>query len=329
MEAKPGPGATEPLVSIVTPVLNRRETLSACLRAVEQQTYPRIEHVVVDGGSTDGTVELLQTQGERIRWISESDSGMYNAINKGLEMTTGEVVGYLNSDDLYLPYSVEAAVEALERGSDLIYGDLGVLSLDKQPTGFYPQFYRDFDLNYYTHFATLGQPTVFWTRQLLQRLGGFDETYRLLGDCEYWLRAAVQGARIKHLKEILAVQVEHAGTLRATNPDRLRSEFERLRTRYAPEAGPPRGARLEHPRRSFRWRIQQTAFVLSGALRRGKRWPRFLSYLRLSGVAVKPLGLLWYLLPVSIRPVNASLVDGPALERTLIRGAQDGSSQTL
>ncbi|HYI46076.1 MAG TPA: glycosyltransferase family 2 protein [Actinomycetota bacterium] len=309
-----------PLASIVTPVLNRRETLEACLRSVADQTYPNIEHIVVDGGSTDGTIDLLREWEPRVKWISESDTGMYNAINKGLAMTTGDFVAYVNSDDLYLPYSVEAAVEVLTKDHDLVFGDLGVLTRERDPVGFYPQFYRDFDLNHYTHFATLAQPTVFWTRALMERTGTFDESYRLLGDCEYWLRAAVKGARITHLDEILAVQVEHEGTLRVTQPEQLQAEFARLRADYTKHAGPPAGQRLEHPRRSVHWRYHQLLFAIAGAKSRPARWGGFMKFLDEHRVPKRPAGLAWFLLPQPLRPVNASLVDGPALERVLFGG---------
>jgi glycosyltransferase involved in cell wall biosynthesis len=305
-------------VSIITPVLNRREQLEGCLRSVAGQTHRAIEHIVVDGGSTDGTLELLEAHSDEIQYITGPDTGMYNAINKGLAMATGEVIGYLNSDDLYLPYSVEVATIALAGGADLVFGDLGILTREREPVGFYPQFYRDFDLNHYTHFATLAQPTVFWTRDLMERIGSFDETYKLVGDCEYWLRAAASGARITRLDEILAVQIEHAGTLRVTNPELLKTEFRRLRDQYRPAAGPPSGARLEHARRSIRWRYHQVRFAIEGRRRNPKRWPRFMTYLKEQGVATKPLGVLWYLLPQPIRPSNASLVNGPAIERVLL-----------
>ncbi len=245
---------------------------------------------------------------------------MYNAINKGLAMTSGEIVAYVNSDDLYLPYSLEAAVSELAKGIDMVYGDVGILTRERDPVGFYPQFYRDFDLNHYTHFATLAQPTVFWTRDLMNRTGAFDESYRLLGDCEYWLRAAVKGARIAHVDEILAIQVEHEGTLRITNPERMAAEFARLRADYSKHAGPPHRKRLAHPRRSLHWRHHQLLFALAGASKRPRRWPRFMRFLEDSGVPRRPSGMAWYLLPQRVRPANASLVDAPAIERALFEG---------
>src|SRR6266511_2126965 len=110
-----------PLVSIITPALNRVETLGTCLASVASQTYEPIEHIVVDGGSTDGTVEMLggYRASHRFQWISRPDDGMYDAINKGISLAHGDVLAYLNSDDLYLPWSVEVAVRALEPGIDL------------------------------------------------------------------------------------------------------------------------------------------------------------------------------------------------------------------
>ena len=114
----------EPLVSIVTPVLDRAGTIELALRSVAAQTYANVEHIVVDGLSTDGTVDVLENFGasQPLRWITERDEGMYDAINKGLALARGDILAYLNSDDLYFPWSVEVAVEALKRGADPVYG---------------------------------------------------------------------------------------------------------------------------------------------------------------------------------------------------------------
>ena len=121
---------------------------------------------------------------------------MYDAVNKGLGMARGEVVAYLNSDDVYLPWSVETAVATLRSGSDFVYGDLGMIRGSAQDS-FMPQFYAPFDLNHFTYFQSLGQPSVFWRRAASQKLGGFDDSYRLIGDCEYWLRAANAGLLVQ------------------------------------------------------------------------------------------------------------------------------------
>ena len=108
----------KPLVSVITPVLNAADTLELTLLSVSAQTYSNIEHIVIDGGSTDGTVDILQRfqSSAQLRWQSEPDSGMYSAINKGIALARGGYISYLNADDLYLPWSVEKAVSVMMGG---------------------------------------------------------------------------------------------------------------------------------------------------------------------------------------------------------------------
>jgi glycosyltransferase involved in cell wall biosynthesis len=106
----------DPLVSIINPVLNRVETMGACLASIARQTYRPIEHIVVDGGSTDGTLDLPREYRAPypFRCASDPDNGMYEAINRGIAISRGEVLAYLNSDDLFFPLSVDAAVRAID-----------------------------------------------------------------------------------------------------------------------------------------------------------------------------------------------------------------------
>nr|MBA2725913.1 hypothetical protein [Actinomycetota bacterium] len=180
---------------------------------------------------------------------------------------------------------------------------------------FYPQFYVPFDLDYYTHHATLGQPTVFWKRSVRDRFGDFDMSYRLLGDCEYWLRAARNGATFNHLDEILAVQVEHEGTLRNNHPQLLQEEFFRLRSHYDP-GGPKQGRRYASLERKIRWRWYQAQFILGGGAK--SRWPRFMEFVASHEIEMKRSGLLWYMLPLALRGDRASLLDADQLVRNLM-----------
>lgn len=280
-----------PLVSIITPVLNRVETMSACLTSVASQTYQRIEHIVVDGGSTDGTLELVSgyRASHSLRWISEPDNGMYEAINKGISLARGDILAYLNSDDLYLPWSVGVAVGAMEPGIELIYGDMGVLQTQthgKRGT-FYVQFYRDFDLRHYAFVDTMGQPTVFWRRSLTEEIGLFDTRYGLIGDCEYWLRAAVSGAKLRHVAELIALQVEHGSTLRATQATRLSEEFDTLRRAMMPVIDPPPSLRWERVKRSLVWRARQLEFFYAMKAADPHKWRHFVRLLHARGVEVR------------------------------------------
>lgn len=277
-----------PLVSIITPVLNRADSIERCLASVAKQTYRPIEHIIVDGGSTDGTLQFIQQHRPMdvvFRWISERDEGMYHAINKGIALARGEVIAYLNSDDLYLPWSVEVAVRGLRPSVDIVFGDLGVLQEERggRPPTFYVQFYPEFDLRYYSFVGSIAQPTAFWRGRISERIGGFDTSYRLIGDCDFWLRAALDGARTRHLDEVMAVQVEHPFTLRATQPKRLDEEFHRLRTRMAMTVGPPSSLRREALKKSVVWRLRQLEFFYASKRRRPHKWPRFMEALRTHG----------------------------------------------
>ncbi len=281
-----------PLVSIITPVLDRAEALSTCLASVASQTYQPIEHIVVDGGSTDGTLELIKAYraSHRFHWISEPDDGMYEAINKGVSIAHGEVLAYLNSDDLYLPWSVDVAVRELQQpGIELIYGDLGVLraKTNSKRGTFYIQFYPDFNLRHYSFVDTMGQPTVFWRRSLTEEIGVFDTRYRLIGDCEYWLRAALGGAKPRHIPELMALQVEHESTLRATQATRLREEFETLRQEMTAVIDPPSFLRWERLKTSVTWRARQLEFFYAMKARHPHKWRHFIETLQAHGVGAR------------------------------------------
>jgi glycosyltransferase involved in cell wall biosynthesis len=125
--------STGPLVSVITPTLNQARYIRDTLQSVRDQRYGEVEHVVVDGGSSDNTLAILSAhkQTSRFRWTSGPDAGMYDAVNKGLRMARGEILAYLNSDDLYLPWTIQTAVDFLQAHPDvdLVYGDY--ISLDE------------------------------------------------------------------------------------------------------------------------------------------------------------------------------------------------------
>jgi len=305
---------TEPVVSIVTPVLNRVEMMRACLESVASQTYGRIEHIVIDGGSTDGTRELIESHSPShpYRWTSEPDGGMYEAINKGLALAKGDVLAYLNSDDLYLPWSIEVALRALRRpGTDLVYGDMGVLRAgrDGRPSRFNLLFYPDFDLRHFAFVDAVGQPTVFWRRSVTDRIGDFDTRYRLIADCEYWLRAALSGATMHHVPEVLALQVDHGTTLRVTQQRRLLDEFRSLRDEMSRFVPRPRSTGWQRLRTGVFWRMRQLEFFSAMRARRARRWPRFVGLLHRHGISVRVRDLRT-ILPARWRG-NASLFGDP------------------
>ncbi|NQU09475.1 glycosyltransferase [bacterium] len=182
-----------PLVSIITPSFNQVRFLPDTLRSVREQAYRPIEHIVVDGGSTDGSVEVLRATAG-IRWVSEPDRGPVDALNKGFALAQGQVLAWLNSDDLFYPDTVGSAVRALrDTGADMVYGDVDMVDEEcrrvlKVCRGI------PFELATLLHgLDYIGQQTAFFRRDLLARAGPPREDYQNSYDYELWIRFARHG----------------------------------------------------------------------------------------------------------------------------------------
>ncbi len=236
-------------ISIVTPTMNRRELLKRTIDSVRGQTFADYEHIVVDGGSTDGTPEMLAALEDSypMRWISEPDSGMYNAVNKGFAMASGEILAYLNSDDLYFPWTLEVVARALRQqpSADLVYGD--VLSIDDD-SGVRRMYWQPpFHADTVRRTGFMAQPAVFWRRRVHDVLGGFDESLRYVADCDFWMRAADR-FEFRKIHEVIAVEREHEGTLRETQAG-VWDELREVRGRYVELDGWSNDVRHQRNRR--------------------------------------------------------------------------------
>jgi len=213
------------LVSIVTPSLNQARYLTEALDSVRAQTHRPIEHIVVDGGSTDGSVEILSGRDD-VRWVSEPDRGQSHALNKGFANATGDVLGWLNADDAYVPEAVARAVAALESSqAALAYADVERVNDDRVN----PRRIRsrpDWDL--WTELNDgngIFSPSVFFTRAAFEAVGGLDESLHLTMDYDLWLRIGKRFP-VRHVDEIWGVQRIHddAKTMRSYDdfwPERL------------------------------------------------------------------------------------------------------------
>jgi Glycosyltransferases involved in cell wall biogenesis len=290
-----------PLVSIVTPTLNRATLLESTLRSVRGQSYPRVEHIVMDGGSTDGTLELLRRYEStyELRWQSSVDDGMYPAINAGLRLARGDIVAYLNSDDVYFPWTVEVVVGAFRSHpeADFIYGD--ALAIDDK-TGKQSLYWMlPFNLDFVRRTGFIVQPTVFWRRRVFEEDGGFDESLRYVADCDYWMRTGAHRRFVK-IPEFLAVERNHSSTLREAAGKALTDELGLVRGRYVRLAGEDHAQRLKaHERRSYDWwRVYSLGLFLQSFVPRQVRrgpWSRLLN----SGtVRLRRMPLLVRALPV-------------------------------
>ena len=181
----------QPLVTIVTPSYNQARFLEATLRSVLTQDYPAIEYLVVDGASSDGSVDIIRRYSDRLAWwISERDSGQSEAINKGLQRAKGEIVGWLNSDDIYLPGAVAAAVAAFRAHPEagLVYGD--ALAIDADGKEFNLMRARQYTLADLMAFHIICQPAAFMRRSVLEQVNYLNPEYQLLMDNLLWMDMA-------------------------------------------------------------------------------------------------------------------------------------------
>lgn len=272
-----------PLVTIVTPTYNREAYLRWTINSVRNQTYSNLEHIVVDGASTDGTIELLRKMERtyRMRWTSAPDAGMYHAINDGLQHARGEILAYLNSDDVYFPWAVEAVVDAFQRHpeADFIYGD--ALAVDDETGKAVLYWMLPFDLDYIRRNGFLAQPTVFWRKSAFERIGPFDVTLRYVADCDYWMRAGADHSFMK-IDEFLAIERLHRATLREAIGAPLWAELAGVRSRYVSLDGPDHERRVyDHDVRRGRFEHAYKRDLLFQSflprMRRNGRWTRLLN----------------------------------------------------
>lgn len=197
--------ASLPRVSIVTPSFNQAEFIEETILSVQGQNYPNLEHIIVDGGSTDGTLSILKKYGDKIKWISEKDSGQANAINKGFKMAEGEIIGWLNSDDPYLEGAVSSVVNVFLNHSkvQVLYGDY--VFLDGSGRRIYEMRLIHYDL-YILLFdrCYIAQPAVFYKKEIFNEVGFLDETLKYAMDWEYFLRLGFSGYHFYHIPKLLA-----------------------------------------------------------------------------------------------------------------------------
>ncbi|CAB3804042.1 glycosyltransferase [Pararobbsia alpina] len=206
------PAVAGPLVTIITPSYNQGRFLRRTIESVLTQSYPNIELIVMDGGSTDESVEILKSYGDRINWVSEKDRGQTHAINKGLGEARGSILAYLNSDDVLLPGAVAMVVSYFEahKRVSLIYGKAHYIDENDKITGDYRTAFYSKDA--LAEECIICQPATFWRRTLQDKIGVFDERLHYVMDYDYWLRAAVSGEGIVHVDHYLASSRLYADT---------------------------------------------------------------------------------------------------------------------
>ncbi len=198
------------LVSIITPSFNQSAYLEQTILSVLNQDHSNIEYIVIDGASTDNSVDIIKKYGSKLAyWVSEKDNGQADAINKGFARATGDIVAWLNSDDYYLAGTISAVVKVFEENPDvvLVYGNM--LAVDEHGKTFNILNYKQLTLEDLLCFQIIGQPAVFMRVSALQNIGGLDPSFHFLLDHHLWIRLAQQGM-ILHVDQTWAAARYHS-----------------------------------------------------------------------------------------------------------------------
>lgn len=219
---------SKPLISIVTPSFNQAKFLESSILSVLNQGYQNLEYIIVDGGSTDGSLEIIQKYENRLAWwVSEKDKGQADAFNKGLSHASGKYLGWLNSDDLYIENAISEAVDLLESNTDLafVYGDVQSINQVGAITNI--MRYSDWDLLDLMRFNIIGQPGVFMRRDLVESVGGLDTSFHFLLDHHLWLKLASK-APIKYSDKLWAAARFHLEAKNIAQAEKFGQEAYRL-----------------------------------------------------------------------------------------------------
>jgi glycosyltransferase involved in cell wall biosynthesis len=204
--------------SIITPCFNRVTLIGATIESVIAQDYPDFEHWIIDGGSTDGTLDLLNRY-RHLRVVSEPDNGVYDAINKGIRLTTGEIIILLNSDDLLVPGALSLSADIFRNAVGTMIVSAGCQIFRCTPEGTEIEMHRYDDLRQYAlslRNVTVGTPNInarFFRRKVFDQIGAFDLAFPIAADRDFLIRAALRGLPDAPIAKVLYRYRWHAGSL--------------------------------------------------------------------------------------------------------------------
>lgn len=229
-----------PLVTVVTPSFNQAGFLEETIHSVLNQTYPNVEYIIIDGGSSDGSLEIIKKYASRLaNWISEKDRGQTDAINKGFALAKGEVLAWLNSDDSLLPNAIEEAVSYLSEHPDtgMVYGDANYIDKKSKVIGKFPSAETDL-IRLRRGFVHIPQQASFFRKSLWEQVGPLDPEFFFAMDYDLWVRLA-ERSELKYLPRTWANFRLHADakTISADDqcwPEMLKVHFRDGGSKVAP-----------------------------------------------------------------------------------------------
>lgn len=207
------------MISIITPAYNSEKYIEACILSIKNQHYTKYEHIIIDGGSQDHTLNIIKKYETTypMRWISEKDNGMYDAISKGFKMAKGDIFCWLNSDDIYMPWTLETVATVFQNqeinwccGIPAQINEMGELYFPVTQFITFPQYCIKKGWMDGRRLGCIQQESSFWRRGLYEEVGGIDKGYKLAGDYALWVKFA-QKEKLYSLNTVLAGFRVHGG----------------------------------------------------------------------------------------------------------------------
>lgn len=224
-------------ISIVTPSYNQGQYLEETIDSVLSQGYDNLEYIIMDGGSTDNSVDIIKKYEKYLSyWVSEKDGGQPNALKKGFSLSTGEILGWINSDDKYVAGTFDKINDAFlaNKNTEFVYGDYFLLFNDQRLVA-KPKISWDFNIALYA-ILPFGQPSSFWTKNIYEKVGGLDVNYQYIFDYEFFLRVGAELKNnpdgFKHIHDYYSYFRIHDESKTVSQHEKFRQENKILRKQF-------------------------------------------------------------------------------------------------
>jgi glycosyltransferase involved in cell wall biosynthesis len=223
-------------ISIITPVFNGEKFIEDCIRSVQSQLNVDTEHIIIDGGSKDKTVDIIKSFGDKVQYISEKDNGQSDAINKGFKMATGEIITWLGVDDYFadsnvlervMKYFEDKDVNIVEGRCKLVYLDTGHELIVPRP-----QVTKHNLVKWWVENSVPAQPAIFFRRSLIEKYGYLDESLHFCMDHELWLRFLSKGEKFKMVDDLFAVYQVHPESKTGSSTPKFVREHDKVAKRF-------------------------------------------------------------------------------------------------